>query len=197
MDNFPHERSGLKYKIKYKGPNPRRNRFYTIAVILSLFLMVGEINLYRKTLIDPADLLLLAGLVGAVAVLIDFPYYKTTYDGKFLKLWSFLVNSLIWGNFAVLLLLSINFYGHNSSISTENYSIIDRFTMAGGRRNRGKRKPVFVVEIVNKKKDLVFSPKFSTDMEAYSWVAVSTSEGYFGYTVILDQKLLKRNWDKE
>ncbi len=173
--------------MKYKVLNPKRNKYYSIAIIIALALISVHIYIYQLTIINPWIYVLVAGITGIISSRLDLNNYTNTYQGNNLGFWAFIVNTVIWGFTIVFLFSFTNFYITNSSPEEHTLSIIK--TGKIGTRNGGN--PTALIEIRGKRKELVFSRKMRKQLTQSKEIRLYTEKGIWGFEVIKEQRLIK------
>ena len=161
--------------------------------MIGVILIVWEISIYRKTIIDIYVLILLIVTVGTITFRIDYKNYLKTYEMSkttgYVLAW--LQNILSWGFIACTIFMASNFYFTENDVRISKYEIIEKASMTGSKGNRNKRKPLIRINYNGSSKELIFSHKFYNQMDSYKSVTLETTTGLFGFEVILNQTLNK------
>ena len=111
----------------------------------------------------------------------------STYQGKNLAFWAFVVNTIIWGSLSVFLFSSTNFYLTAEKTEKRTYRILEKGSIGG--RNGGK--PSAIIEIKGVKKEIVLSRNTRELLNHSDLLQLSTSRGLWGFDVIKKIKLVK------
>ncbi|WP_026777102.1 hypothetical protein [Polaribacter sp. Hel_I_88] len=180
-------------KKEKKKARKKNKLFYKIFFILGLFAFAIQVYFYRKTIIDIYYLLSIILLFGILVAFLDRKKYDYTFglEGWLDYVFLFMQNLASWGGLLGLFFLSLNFYFPKSSISKNNFKIIDTFTMTGSKYRRSERKPVFVINYLNEKKELVYPHKYLNDINEFKTVTIETQIGLFGFDIISNRVLNK------
>ena len=93
------------------------------------------------------------------------------------------------GSIVLSLLLSINYYSADSETMTKEYEIIEKHTVKGPKYHRDERRPVFTILFEGKKLELKYDHKYLNKMDSYRTITLGTSEGFFGYKIIVNRTL--------
>lgn len=164
----------------------KRKIFYTVIFFTGITLIVWQIFIFPKTIIDLEILIGIIALTGFTASLIDFKNYKKTYNstGKSVNFNAFMHYFFGCGFIAASLFMLTNYYLADNKTVRKSFNIVERTSIPGGKNNRSKRQPVFSINYNGKIKELVFFNEFYNDMEAYTKVELVIKKGYFGYDII-------------
>ena len=102
------------------------------------------------------------------------------------------LQSLISFGFIVSsIFILMNFYLSSKEIEIQKHVIISRSSMAGGKRHRNERKPIFEIQYNSYyRKQLVFSHQFYERRNEFKIIELEVKEGFFGFD-ILENKTLK------
>jgi len=156
--------------------------------------MVLQIKIYRNTIIDleiPIGIIL---IIGIIAFILDFKNYKKTYEysGFGLYLFSIMHYIIGFGFIICSIFMLMNYYLADRNVKTESYEIVDRtWIQGGGTRYRfGEKQPVFTINYKGKKKELVFFTEYYEKMNSYKTVEFETRQGFFGFDVLENKKLI-------
>ncbi len=169
----------------------QRKIFYSTIFFTGIILMVWQILIFRKTIIDLEILIGIIALTGFLAFLVDFENYKKTYNstGKSVDFNAFMYYFFGFGFIAASLFMLTNYYLADNKTVRKSFNIVKRTSIPGGKNNRSKRHPVFSINYNGKIKELVFFNEFYENMETYTNVDLVIKKGYFGYDIIESQTL--------
>jgi hypothetical protein len=168
----------------------QRKIFYTSMFFLGLILIIWEVEIYRKTIIDwyiPSLIILFSGIL---AFYIDFKNFKETYKyvGKELYLYSIMHYFVGFGFIVCSIFMLTNYYLSNSKYVSETYKILDRTELPSG-KSAGKSKPAFIINYKGKNKELVFYSEYLDSLNYYSKIQITSKKGFLGFDIITQKKL--------
>ncbi|MGC6431964.1 MAG: hypothetical protein ACON5F_13040 [Jejuia sp.] len=169
----------------------QRKRFYSAIFFAGLILIIWEIKIFRKTVINLIIPLSIILIVGIIAFILDFKNYKKTYDyGKFgLYLYSSMHYIVGFGFIACSVFMLTNYYLADKDSIKETYDIVDKSSMSGSRYHRTEYQPLIRINYKREIKELVFSHKYYDKMEFYETVELEVRKGYFGFDILESQKI--------
>lgn len=155
--------------------------------------MTWEIFIYRRTIIQLNLLFFIIIGVGFFSTILDLKNYARTYNLKKWKLYffAFIQNTCSWGFMVCSIIVLSNFYFSKSEITESKHEIIERYSLTGSKGNRNKRKPLVTIDYDGKMKELVFSPKYFSELNDYNFVTISTKKGFIYWDIIVNQELEK------
>lgn len=170
----------------------QRKIFYGLFFFIGLALMLWQILIYRTTIIPSG---LLAGIVfsvGTLTFLLDYRYYKKTYDRYSwfrLLFYGFLQSTISYGFIACSFFVLTNYYFADEEVTQKAYSITKRSSLPGSKGSRSKRKPTFYINYKGIEKELVFPHEFYSDRHNYNLIVFEIRKGYFGFDILLNKEL--------
>lgn len=184
--------------MKYEILNIRRHWYYFAILLIGTSLLVWEIVLFRKTIIDAKILILIIFICGSIAYIIDRAKYKATYRFKYkssttqtvyVNTFAWFQNILSWGFIACTLFMASNTFFGKNPIVTKDYEIDNISDMPGADRSKSKSQPLVRIKYNEKIKELVFSNDHLSRMDNYDFVTLKTKKGLFGFDIIVEQSL--------
>ncbi len=149
--------------------------------------MIWQIILFRNTIIDYRILIVIVGLTGIIAFLIDFKNYRKTYNeyGKVtLKFYAVFQYVFSYGFIACSIFILLNFYLAKEIKVTKLYKIISRSSLPGRKYHRTERKPTFIIYYNGFRKELVFSNDYYEKMNFYNKIDFEVQKGFLGFDII-------------
>lgn len=157
--------------------------FYSTIFFLGLILIIFEISLYRKTIINiyiPISIILVAGLTGFI---INKEHYKKTYalTSNFYPL---IQNLCSWGFISYYLFMSINYYFSEEKTTTYKFPIKEKSSLPGPKYNRDKREPLVRIDYFDFEKELIFRHFESDKVNRADSVIISVKKGKLGYDIL-------------
>lgn len=171
--------------------NKRKSLLYKSIFLTGLILMILEIKIFRITIIDFKIPLLIALIIGIFTTPLALKDFQKlfNYKNKFtLYFWTFIQSTVSWGFIFCSIFMFINYYA-SSDLKTKSYNIVDRSSLSGRSHHREERKPTFKINYNGKIKELVYSHKYYEDINKYQKVELKIKEGFFGFDVLIEQKL--------
>lgn len=164
----------------------QRKIFYSTIFFTGIILMVWQILIFRKTIIDLEILIGIIFVFGFITFLIDFENYKKTYKytGTSLHFYALMHYFFGFGFIVSSLFMLTNFYLAENKTIKQRFDIVERTSIPGGKNNKSNRQPVFSINYNGKIKELVFYNEFYENMETYTNVDLVIKKGYFGFDII-------------
>ncbi len=167
-----------------------RKIVYVIMFFLGISILIWEVEIYRQTFIDwkiPLSILIISGFL---AFTIDFKNFKKTYNYKIKEayFYSIFYYFIGFGSIICSTFLLINFYLSDPKIEKHSCVIVESSEISGGKGAR-KSQPTFIINYKGKNKELVFNSRYLWKKQFYSEVEIISQKGYFGFDVIIEQKL--------
>lgn len=157
--------------------------FYNTIFFLGLILIIFEISLYRKTIINiyiPISIILLTGLT---AFIINRQHYKKTYslNGNFYPL---IQNVCSWGFIFCYIFMATNYYFSEEKTTTYIFPIKEKSSMPGSKYNRSKRQPLVRIDYFYFEKELVSRYVESDKVNKAESVILTIKKGLLGFDII-------------
>jgi hypothetical protein len=167
-----------------------RKIVYGIMLFLGISILIWENEIYRQTFIDwkiPLSILIVSGIL---AFTIDFKNFKKTYNYKIKEayFYSIFYYFIGFGSIICSSFMLINYYLSDTKIENHSCVIVERSEISGGKGAR-KSQPTFIINYKGKNKELVFNSRYVWKQQFYNEVEITTQKGYFGFDVIIEQKL--------
>ncbi|KAA3621696.1 MAG: hypothetical protein DWQ02_27235 [Bacteroidetes bacterium] len=153
-------------------------------------LIIWEISIYRKTIIDVRIPILIIIITGVIANFIDRPYFST-YETKWGNGFALLQNFVSWGFIVCTLFMACNKFFAKPESTIKEYRIEKISDMPGPKGMRSHKSPLVRIDYKGKPKELVFSHKYLGRIEDYQTVTLETKKGFFGFDIIEKQELNK------
>ena len=163
---------------------------YVIMFFLGISILIWEVEIYRQTFIDWKIPLIILIISGFLAFTIDFKNFKKTYNYKIKEayFYSIFYYFIGFGSIICSTFLLINFYLSDPKIEKHSCVIVESSEISGGKGAR-KSQPTFIINYKGKNKELVFNSRYLWKKQFYSEVEIISQKGYFGFDVIIEQKL--------
>lgn len=181
--------SGIK-----EVPDAKKKVFVYVVSVLTFFfglsLLIGEIEIYRKTIIDWKVPLFICITIGALSNLV---FYNTLVKHGDMK--SILVqlpfNIVGVGGIAVYVFMWFNFEFSEVDVTHKKVKVLEVKELLGPKNYRDKVRPVLVVKYEKSEKELIFRYNQRAIVEIQDSVELVFSKGAFDYNVIKQVKFMK------
>lgn len=166
---------------------------YVISILtffVGLSLLIGEIEIYRKTIIDWKLPLVICVTVGAIS---NFVFYNFLVKHGNMKsiLVQLLFNIVGLGGITVYVFMWFNFEFSDINVTYKKVKVLEAKELLGPKRNRSKVRPVLVVKYEKLEKELIFRYHQRAIVEIQDSVELVVSIGALGYDVIKQVKFMK------
>lgn len=156
---------------------------YGITAFIGIVSAIWGHQIYLLTVINSLWLIFISLIPSIILFLVIRKHYLSVHDTR-KNLWPFL-NSLFSVGFLVTsLLLIMNYKFASPEVKTMTFDIHESGKL-GGRA----RKPYVIIQYGKSTKKLVF--KNNSSIEPTNRIRLVTSEGLFGFEVILSQEIIK------
>lgn len=167
----------------------RRTRDFA-AFMIGMVLIIWEIFIYRKTIIQLWILFTIIATVGAWRTWRNYKDYIAFYKREGGNLFvAIMHNTVSWGFTVCSIFMLSNYYLANSKKQIRTFQIEETSSMPGRKYHREKRKPLIRINFDGEIKELVFSSAYFDEIEKYKDVTLVTQKGLFGFDIILEQNL--------
>jgi hypothetical protein len=172
-----------------------RKKFYFLNVVVGTFLIVLEVELYRKTIIDFYIPLIVILVVGTAAFLFNKRHYQKVYalQGIFFPL---IQNIFSWGFIACYLFMATNYYFTDTDTRNHKFPIKYKSSLPGGKGHQNERQPLVAIDYFGFEKELVFRFSQTGNVEQADSVILKTSRGILGFDVLVDYNLLQKSLEQ-
>jgi len=157
--------------------------FYTLTLFTGIVLLVFEINIYRKTIIDfyiPSSIILVVGLL---TFYFNRHHYKKTYllTGDFFPL---MQNLFSCGFISCYIFMATNYYSADKATTKYQFLIKEKSSMPGRKYHRNERQPLVRVDYFNFEKELVFRYSDTDKVNKADSVILSIRKGGLGFDIL-------------
>ena len=157
--------------------------FYNLMFFVGLILLLFEILIYRKTIIDAYILISIILVVGFLAFYFNKQHYKKTYslDGNFYPI---LHNFFSWGFISGYIFLATNYYLAENISTNYKFKIKEKSSMPGSKYHRSEREPLVRFDYFDFEKELVFHFSDTEKVNSADSVKVSIKKGGLGFDIL-------------
>jgi hypothetical protein len=158
--------------------------------ILGLILLVGEILIYRKTIIGLKIPLLIFLVPGFILTPIFYKKLNEIDNGIdnyhcIIKCFlHYVLHSCMTGGILVFLFMATNFYFADKNITTRRFEIIRIDSLPGSKGHRSERKPYVVINYDGMEKELIFTYSETEQVKIAKFVTLEVKKGLLGFDVL-------------
>lgn len=161
--------------------NNKANFALTVLFLISIFLTIWEIEIYRQTVINFHTPLLIWLTTGLVLT----PLMTKTLDNYYATksvLLQLIFNAVTFGGIALFAFMSSNFYYETTELKTIQCQIINTGTLGKGLKGRCNQ-PYATVVVNGVKKQLIFNCE--TAINQFDRIELKLMPGRWGYSRIM------------
>lgn len=185
--------------MKYKVLDQRLNAYITFTASAGILCIPFIIMAYSVTIISIWALLSIIAGATVISTVVGHGLFTRAYLYNKIPgyIFCFLYSLLSYGLLACLAYLLINYSFAGPVRSTQQFKVIDEYSMSGPKRARSKRKLVVVINYEGVGKELVFDNNDykKSQHNYFSTVSLVTQKGLLGFDVIESQKINYQNAD--
>lgn len=161
----------------------KANAIFTILAIVTIFMVLSAIDIYRLTIITSSYLFGVSAIGGIITFFTLRNWLKRIYSFVLIFVISFpLGGGLFYSGF-----LFLNQVFHNRELVTKEFQIVKAGNFGG--RNTGCSEPFVVIDFHGIRKQLVFPCTYEKTISNYHKVALTYSKGFFGFETIASKEL--------
>lgn len=163
--------------------------FYTVSLLIGLVLLVFEITIYRKTIIDiyiPISIMLAVGLL---TFYFNRDHYKKTYSlkGNFFPV---IQNLFSWGAISCYIFMATNYYSADKITTEYQFQIKEKSSIPGRKYHRNERQPLVRIDYFSFEKELVFRYADTEKVNKADSVRVTVRKGGLGFNILNDYDVI-------
>ena len=163
--------------------------FYTVSFLVGLVLLVFEITIYRKTIIDiyiPISIILVVGLL---TFYLNRDHYKKTYalKGNFFPV---IQNLFSWGAISCYIVMATNYYSADKITTEYQFQIKEKSSMPGRKYHRNERQPLVRIDYFGFEKELVFRYADTEKVNKADSIRVTVRKGRLGFDILKDYEVI-------
>lgn len=163
--------------------------FYNSMFFLGMILMLLEISIYRKTIVNIYTPISIVLTVGLFAFILNKKHYKRVFSltRNFIPL----IQSLgSWGFITCSIFMAANYYLAEKTVTKYEIAIKEKSSMPGSKGRRGERQPLVRIKYFDIEKELVFRYSETEKVNNADSVAVTIKKGLLGFDILQDYKVL-------
>ena len=159
--------------------------FYFLNAVVGIFLLILEIEIYRKTIIDFYIPLIVILIVGTIAFIFNKRHYQKIYSlhGIFFPL---MHNIFSWGFISCYPFMDLNYYFANKDIMNHTFPIKYKSSLPGGRRHRNERQPLIAIDYFGFEKELVFRFSQTEKVKRADSANIESNKGFLGFDILVN-----------
>ncbi len=159
--------------------------FYAVTGFCGLVLMVFEIFIYRKTIIETYIPISIILIVGFSTFYFNKQHYKKTYilTGNFFPI---MQNLISWGFVSCYIFMATNYYLADKTTTEYRFLIKEKSSMIGSKHHRDERKPLVTIDYFKFEKELVFRYADTDKVDKADSVMVTVRKGGLGFDILDD-----------
>lgn len=157
--------------------------FYTLMFFLGLILIVFEISIYRKTIIDTYFPISIILVIGLFAFYFNKQHYKKTYSLKG-NFYPIMQNFISWGFISCYIFMAINYYLAENVTTNYRFKIKEKSSMPDSKNHRSEREPLVRFDYFNFEKELVFHFSDTEKVNSADSVKVFVRKGGLGFDIL-------------
>lgn len=158
-------------------------KYYFMSFMTGLILIIFEIFLFRKTIIQlwiPITVIL---TIGIISFLLNRTHFNLTNNSKG---WIFplMQNIVSWGFISCYIFMAMNYYFADRERHKSSFEIKSKSSMPGPRGYRNERKPLVTIDYFGFEKVLVFDYTDTEKVDKATNVTLSTRKGLLGFDIL-------------
>lgn len=159
--------------------------FYAMTGFLGLVLIVFEISIYRRTIINTYIPIAIILVIGFLTFNFNRQHYKKTYflTGNFFPI---MQNLISWGFISCYVFMATNYYFAEKATTEYSFIIKEKSSMPGSKHHRNERKPLVTIDYFNFEKELVFRFPDTDSVNKADSVFVIVRKGGLGFDILED-----------
>jgi hypothetical protein len=173
--------------------NSSRHYFHLLTGFAGIALLWWCIPVYRLTVVPVRFLLIVIGVVAAIASLLYYLQFRSAYSFRpgLAALLTVIWSVLSWGFMGSSVFLFSNYYLSGGEKQRKEFAILERSEQPGNKGERGKLRPAFTIAYRGVEKELVFAHRFYKWKDDYKTVILTLQEGKWGFEVIKGKAVTK------
>jgi hypothetical protein len=164
--------------------NKKLDNLVVILFFLGLILLIWEIFIYRRTIIELKIPLLLWLTPGVFMT--PLLYKRMNYIDGMKAHWTlhYILHTCMTGAFVLFTFMASNYYFADNQIEKSTFEIIGTGSLPGSKGHRSERKPYVVINYKGMEKQLIFSYPETDRINSAKMVNLSVKKGLLGFDII-------------
>jgi hypothetical protein len=164
--------------------NKKLDRLVGFLFLLGLVLLVWEIFIYRRTIIE-LKIPLLIWLTPGV-FLTPLLYKKMNFIDGMKAHWTlhYILHTCMTGGVILFAFMASNFYFASNEIENKKFEIIGFGSLPGSKGHRSERKPYVMINYQGMEKQLIFSYLDTDKVNSSTKVNVAAKRGLWGFDIL-------------
>jgi len=164
--------------------NKKLDSLVVILFFLGLILLLWEIFIYRKTIIEfkiPLIIWLTPGIF-----LTPVLYKTMNYIDGMMAHWTlhYILHTCMTGSFVLFAFMASNYYFAENQIEQKTFKIIGNGSLAGAKGQRSKRIPFVMIKYQGMEKQLIFSYSETDRINSAEMVNLTVKKGLWGFDIL-------------
>ena len=181
--------SKLFVKERVSQGNKKQDRLLSALLIIGLLLLLWQIVLYRRTII-PLKIPLLLWLIPGIPLTPIL--YRTLNQADGMKahwILHYIAHTWMTGSILLFAFMASNYYLADSTVVQEQFEILEKGSLPGGKHHRHERKPYVMIDYHGFEKQIIFTYPKTSEVEQASLIQVSVRKGLWGFDILQEYSL--------
>jgi len=179
------QKKGL-IKERVSEGNKKLDALITVLFFLGLILLLWEIFIYRRTIIELKIPLLIWLIPGIFLTPLLYDKFNKIDGMRAHWILHYVAHTCLTGAFLLFGFMALNFYVADDYSIHKQFEIIRKGSLPGPKGHRDERKPYVEIDYNGLEKQLVFKHSETEKIDSAKFVNLTVRKGLWGYD-ILDQ----------
>ncbi len=164
--------------------NKKLDNLVVILFFLGLILLIWEIFIYRRTIIELKIPLLLWLTPGVFMT--PLLYKRMNYIDGMKAHWTlhYILHTCMTGAFILFTFMASNLYFADNQIENKTFDIIRKGSLPGSKGHRSKRKPYVMINYEGMEKQLIFQYSVTETINSAKKVNLTVKRGLWGFDIL-------------
>jgi hypothetical protein len=164
--------------------NKKLDNLIGFLFILGLILLIWEIFIYRRTIIELKIPLLLWLTPGVFMT--PLLYKRMNYIDGMKAHWTlhYILHTCMTGAFILFAFMASNLYFADNQIKNKTFDIIRKGSLPGSKGHRSERKPYVMINYEGMEKQLIFSFPETERINSAKKVNLAVKKGLWGFDIL-------------
>jgi hypothetical protein len=170
--------------VRVSNGNKKLDNLVVVLFLLGLILLIWEIFIYRKTIIELKIPLLLWLTPGVF--LTPLLYKRMNYIDGMKAHWTlhYILHTCMTGAFILFAFMASNLYFADNKIENKTFDIIRTGSLPGSKGHRSERKPYVMINYEGMEKQLIFSYPETDKINSAKKVNLTVKRGLWGFDIL-------------
>lgn len=174
----------IRFGERVSNGNKKLDYLVVVLLFLGLILLIWEIFIYRRTIIElniPLFLWLTPGVF-----LTPLLYKRINYIDGIKTHWTlhYILHTFMTGAFILFSFMASNLYFADNKIENKKFDIIGKGSLPGSKRHRNERKPYVMINYEGMEKQLIFSYPETDKINSAKKVNLTVKRGLWGFDIL-------------